>query len=395
MWDSFDPESITSLFNPETGLEIRIGIFDIKRNLLKKFFVDLLTNKGKRKFMGVYSRTPRFLVDLVNRPLIYSKLPMYIAKFLPNFDKLIYTPKYFSFYNSNFAWESIDHLGDHATNGEYGELKWHFKKGHYSLEWYVEESDVLFINITPEDSENQFIAVETFFPWKEHTINVEEDQITTEEITIESNRPNAFCVALENRQKIEKFLRKNPGKYPSINRIGLQVFPARDKLMLIAKKTTDLRFKKSFSEMEKNLLQARGKYLERRVSLQSENVSNGAAEACLKAISWNNIYDPFKERIFTPVSRRWSVVFGGWCLFVWDTFFAALISSIEDRKLARQNILAILDEATENGFLPNYSCWQPYRKSEDRSQPPVGSYISLKIFHEDREFLAKIYPKLK
>ncbi len=93
-----------------------------------------------------------------------------------------------------------------------------------------------------------------------------------------------------------------------------------------------------------------------------------AMQACL---AWDTIYDPFKDRILSPVSRIWSCTAGGWTLFDWDTYFAALMAGVENKDLAYANAIAITDEATEEGFIPN--CAHPTGfKTRDRSQPPVG-----------------------
>lgn len=94
-----------------------------------------------------------------------------------------------------------------------------------------------------------------------------------------------------------------------------------------------------------------------------------AMQICL---AWDTIYDPFKDRIISPVSRLWSCSSGGWTLFDWDTYFAAWMAGIENKELAYANAIAITEEITENGFIPNFAHPSGF-KSRDRSQPPVGS----------------------
>jgi hypothetical protein len=94
-----------------------------------------------------------------------------------------------------------------------------------------------------------------------------------------------------------------------------------------------------------------------------------AVQTCL---AWDTIYDPFKDRVISPVSRLWSCGAGGWVLFEWDTYFAAWMAGIENRDLAYANAVAITDEATEAGFVPNFVHPSGF-KSRDRSQPPVGA----------------------
>jgi len=94
-----------------------------------------------------------------------------------------------------------------------------------------------------------------------------------------------------------------------------------------------------------------------------------AMQICL---AWDTIYDPFKDRVISPVSRIWSCDWGGWVLFDWDTYFAAWMAGLEDKELAYANARAITNEVTENGFIPNMATASGF-KSRDRSQPPVGA----------------------
>ncbi len=117
-----------------------------------------------------------------------------------------------------------------------------------------------------------------------------------------------------------------------------------------------------------------------------------ALQTCL---AWDTIYDPSKDRVISPVSRIWSVRNGGYVLFCWDTFFAAVLASIDNKELAYANALEILGEATEEGFVPNTSAANGF-KTLDRSQPPVGSICCLEIFRRQRgkDFLAEVFEPL-
>jgi len=94
-----------------------------------------------------------------------------------------------------------------------------------------------------------------------------------------------------------------------------------------------------------------------------------AMQICL---AWDTIYDPFKDRVISPVSRVWSCASGGWTLFDWDTYFAAWMAGVENKELAYANAIAITEEATEDGFIPNMA-HPSGMKTRDRSQPPVGA----------------------
>lgn len=118
-------------------------------------------------------------------------------------------------------------------------------------------------------------------------------------------------------------------------------------------------------------------------------------DAIETALGWDTIYDPSKRRVVSPVSRDWSVGWGGYVIFDWDTFFAATMASIGDRDLAYANAIETLHESTAQGFVPNYAR-QGGWKSADRSEPPVGAITVLGIydkFHE-RWFLEEAYPYL-
>lgn len=54
-------------------------------------------------------------------------------------------------------------------------------------------------------------------------------------------------------------------------------------------------------------------------------------DAIETTIGWDTIYDPEKDRVISPVSRVWSVGWGGYVLFDWDTFFAATLAGIGDK----------------------------------------------------------------
>lgn len=112
-------------------------------------------------------------------------------------------------------------------------------------------------------------------------------------------------------------------------------------------------------------------------------------------MAWDTIYEPEKDRICSPVSRIWSVGWGGYVLFCWDTYFAAMLSMIDNKELAYANAIEITREKTENGFVPNFGASSNY-KSRDRSQPPVGSMAVKEIYRRYREkwFLEEVFEDL-
>jgi hypothetical protein len=136
----------------------------------------------------------------------------------------------------------------------------------------------------------------------------------------------------------------------------------------------------------------------RRKYEQSETVAGTNApilDAIQTTIGWDTIYEPTRDRVISPVSRVWSIAWGGYVLFDWDTFFAATLASTGDRDLAYANALEILREETAKGFVPNYARTGGW-KSSDRSEPPVGSITVLGLYQKfhDRWFLEDAFPPL-
>jgi hypothetical protein len=118
-------------------------------------------------------------------------------------------------------------------------------------------------------------------------------------------------------------------------------------------------------------------------------------DAIETTLGWDTIYEPSGRRVISPVSRVWSVGWGGYVLFDWDTFFAATMAGIGDRDLAYANALEILREETPQGFVPNYARAGEW-KSFDRSEPPVGAITVLGLYRQyhDRWFLQDTFEPL-
>ncbi|MGA3263339.1 MAG: trehalase family glycosidase [Terracidiphilus sp.] len=118
-------------------------------------------------------------------------------------------------------------------------------------------------------------------------------------------------------------------------------------------------------------------------------------DAIETTLGWDTIYEPEKRRVISPVSRVWSVSWGGYVLFDWDTFFAATLASVGDKDLAYANALEILREETSQGFVPNFARAGGL-KSEDRSEPPVGAITVLGLYekYQDRWFLDDAFAPL-
>ncbi len=130
-------------------------------------------------------------------------------------------------------------------------------------------------------------------------------------------------------------------------------------------------------------------------SIEAYGVLAQAYEAMQSVMAWNLIYDAENERGIASVSRIWNEAWGGYIIFDWDTYFAALMASLDFKELAYSNAIAITDALTERGFVPNLEASNGL-KSFDRSQPPVGSMVCKLIYdrHQERWFLERVYDKL-
>lgn len=118
-------------------------------------------------------------------------------------------------------------------------------------------------------------------------------------------------------------------------------------------------------------------------------------EAIETTLAWDTIYEPVGKRVISPVSRIWSVMWGGYVLFDWDTFFAADLAGVGSRDLAYANVLEILNEMTPEGFIPNYAR-AGHWKSFDRSEPPVGAITVWSLYqrYHDRWLLEDTFERL-
>jgi putative isomerase len=130
-------------------------------------------------------------------------------------------------------------------------------------------------------------------------------------------------------------------------------------------------------------------------TIEAAGKSGPIVDAIETALGWDTIYEPSRGRVVSPVSRDWSVGWGGYVIFDWDTFFAATMAGIGDKDLAYANAIETLHEETAQGFVPNYARAGGW-KSSDRSEPPVGAITVLGLydkFHE-RWFLEEAYAPL-
>lgn len=150
--------------------------------------------------------------------------------------------------------------------------------------------------------------------------------------------------------------------------------------------------KRTVQEIEQIIEKQRLRWKENKKTYGEKEEVYNAMQTCL---SWDTIYNPQDDAAITTVSRIWNRNWGGYVLFCWDTYFAAIMQSLDNKELAYCNAIEITHTMTHDGFVPNYSCQDNF-KSFDRSQPPVGSMAVLMIYKRYRErwFLEEVYKSL-
>jgi hypothetical protein len=139
------------------------------------------------------------------------------------------------------------------------------------------------------------------------------------------------------------------------------------------------------------------RYHRKRVKI--EGLYEGVEKAITNNLFWNTLYQPEKHRLYSPAGRRW--IFptqkgpDEFTIMGWDSFFNALLLSVESIKHAKDVMKSVLETQYPNGNIPH---WRGrLGGAADRSQPPVGSFVVWKCFQRDgdTEFLEYAYPFLK
>jgi hypothetical protein len=164
------------------------------------------------------------------------------------------------------------------------------------------------------------------------------------------------------------------------------ICPLNDKIIL------STYIDKSADEIESKINTAGRKLAETKKVYGAESSSYDAMQSVL---AWDVIYEPTQKIVISPVSRIWNTGWwNGWVLFDWDTYFASYMYSLDNKDLSYANAIAVTKNITSAGFVPN--CSAGVGKSEDHSQPPVGSYVVWKIYEKYKEkwFLKEVFDEL-
>lgn len=149
---------------------------------------------------------------------------------------------------------------------------------------------------------------------------------------------------------------------------------------------------RTLQEITKIISKQEARWVENKSKYGKLSEAYSAMQTCQ---AWDTIYNPETDAPITTVSRIWNNRWGGYVLFCWDTYFAALMQSLDNKELAYCNAVEITHTVTENGFVPNFTA-QGNFKTFDRSQPPVGSMTCLMIYKKYKEkwFLEEVYQNL-
>jgi hypothetical protein len=133
----------------------------------------------------------------------------------------------------------------------------------------------------------------------------------------------------------------------------------------------------------------------------------GSYQAVCSVMNWMTVWDQLHGIPYAPVSRSWidnymvrmgfDTTVRGPLTGLWDSFFHAILQSVNDRSLAEANLRVVLGDHAlmEEGYPTNYMV--SAFMSGDRSQPPLGALAAWKLYRRfgNLEFLEWIYPRLK
>ena len=141
-----------------------------------------------------------------------------------------------------------------------------------------------------------------------------------------------------------------------------------------------------------------GAYEEKRVKLRGPYA--GVPEAITNSLHWTILYQAGNHRLYIPSSRAGILPRpeGGrdhWTILGENALFSSLGLVLESQKLAVDVLRTVLETQYPNGNIPN---WRGrFGGTPDRSQPPVGAFVVLKLFERlgDMEILRHAYPYLQ
>ncbi len=149
----------------------------------------------------------------------------------------------------------------------------------------------------------------------------------------------------------------------------------------------------SLENIDKLLASAQSSYEELRT--KARGPSGDILAAIADNLNNSRIYSSDNKMVAISVSRKWANTANTAPYFCWDSFFNALLASLDNPEMGCQTARAILSYQGSDGLVPNYAHWD-IGISTDRSQPPVGAMCIWKMNQRrpDVAFLREVYPRL-
>jgi neutral trehalase len=306
----------------------------------------------------------------------------------------------------------ISEIGPHAPDGSYARIKMDLglalgraeetpilkkpskKSETLILEWARKDEKTLVGKISiPKDVEIQIIH---YFPWN---LNGEYTLLQSGEIKGVSSGPENFNYLFWPHKKGQKTLSPK-------NELILSYDSKETRELYftagVEKSTQNLKSRllgyKNTKTIHSILNKEEKRYEKRRIKI--EGLYEGVARSITNNLFWMTLYQTGRHRFYIPAGRQWIFPKPGgsqdlWTLFEWDSFFNALLTSIESTKHSKDILKSVLQTQYPNGNIPN---WRgAYGGTPDRSQPPVGAYVVYKVFQKlgDMDILESSYPSLK
>ena len=257
--------------------------------------------------------------------------------------------------------------GPHSYNGSYTELIVNWKNIEVNVKTAAEGKDLAIIVTPLKGNESGKLLINPKILWSKNG-----------KVEIMKN-----CLSFISDSVTTKlYLISNK----NITNDSMIICPLNDKIIL------STYFDKSVDEIESKVNTAGRKLAETK---KNYGADSSLYDAMQSVLAWDVIYEPTQKIVISPVSRIWNCGWwNGWVLFDWDTYFASYMYSLDNKYLSYANAIAVTKNITSAGFVPN--CSAGVGKSEDHSQPPVGSYITWKIYERYKEkwFLKEVFDEL-
>ena len=254
------------------------------------------------------------------------------------------------------------YLGGHAYDGSYTELKIVWRGTEAKVQSATIKNDLVILLTTEKTPKcPASLVIEPGILWGK------KGHISLEEGTIIANLPDGEVGVFVTEEGIFE-----PGVPTQTPYIAVTL----DKMIGVSTGT-----KRSLKEIIKIIEINKQKYDQEKEKYGEKSELYFAMQCSL---AWDTIYEPIKDRVITPISRIWNCEWGGYAIYCWDTYLAAYMASFDNKELAYCNAIEITLEKTKEGFVPNCSSGSGF-KTLDRSQPPLGSMVILKLYHKYKD----------